>query len=199
MASVGQIVAANSARRADRVAELAAEARRLAVPREHFVSHLSSNIDSIKDGPELRPYGVSFARLPHERMSSPVASEPNGRPGVVFARVGGEGLDYATPAHRAAVDAAVAQAIERGGTAEDAYAALRGAGVQWVNNWNGIGESPELYALDPQAVRVSRVFSSPRAMSYRFPSPESELGIVVDRDWRSAATAGPGMPEVRGR
>ena len=125
--------------------------------------------------------------------------EPQGQPGVVFARVGGYGLDYANPSHRAAVDLLVHESIASGGTAEDAYRALREAGVQWVNNWNGIGEAGELYALDPRAVQVSRVFSSPRAMSYRFPRPDSELGIVVDGDWKRAATAGQGMPEARKR
>lgn len=197
MASPGRIAAHNAARAA-KVAELAEEARRLAAERVHSVSHLSSNLASMENGLEDRPYGTSFARLPHERMSSPVVGEPSGRPGIVYARVAGEGLDYASRPHRDAVDAVVMKAIESGGTAEDAYRALRQAGVQWVNNWNGVGAADELYALDPKSVSITRVFDSPRAMSYRFPRPDSELGVVVDGDWKRAATDGPGMPEVRG-
>lgn len=181
---------------ASRVAELAAEAKRLAVEKEHFVSHLSSNLDSLSGGFRPREQGVSFARLPYERMSSPTFAEPDGRKGVVFARVAGDGLDYSLPDHRAAVDQVVEGTIAEGGTADDAYAAMRNAGVQWVNNWNGIGESPELYAIDPRAIEIRKQLELGR--KYTFPRPDSELGIVVDGNWRPAATLGAGMPEVRG-
>ena len=142
---------------AGRIAELAEEVRRLADDRQHFVSHLSSNLDSVDGGFQQRSQGVSFARLPHERMSSPTIGEPAGRQGVVYASVGGAGLDYSRPAHRSAVDAVVEAAIDSGGTADDAYSAMRNAGVSWVNNWNGIGESPELYAIDPSAIDIRKV------------------------------------------
>jgi|LakMenEpi03Aug12_release.lakeMendotaPanAssembly.Ray.scaffolds.fasta_scaffold912202_1 hypothetical protein len=183
--------------RSARVAELVAEAKRLSAARDHYVSHLSSNLDSISGGFEERPLGVSFARAPHERMSSPTASEPNGRVGVVFAKVGGDGLDYARPEHRAAIDNIVGEAIASGGTAEDALEAMRSAGISWVNNWNSIGAADELHALAPSAIEVRKIKELPPQSHYRFPSPGSDLGIVINRDWQRAATAGPGEPEAR--
>ena len=183
--------------RASRVAELAEEARRLAAVKDHYVSHLSSNLDSIADGFEQRPSGISFARAPHERMSSPTHSEPQGRQGVVFARVGGAGLDYGRPDHRAAVDGVVQAAIDAGGTSEEAIPALRNAGVAWVNNWNSIGAADELHALDPQAISVRKVLPLTAGNHYRFPAPGTDSGIVVNGDWRRAAGRGAGEPEGR--
>lgn len=185
-----------SSLRAGKVAELAAEAKRLAAAKEHYVSHLSSNLGSLSGGFEPRDQGVSFARAPHERMSSPTISEPVGNRGVVFAKVTGNGLDYARPNDSRVLDALLYETIDAGGTSDDALAALREAGVQWVNNWNSIGESPELYSLDPAAIEIRKVV--PTTRRYSFPPPGAERGISTDGDWRSAATLGAGQPEIRG-
>lgn len=180
------------------IAELAAEAAQIAKEREHFVSHLSPNIDSVSGGFEDRGYGVSFARNPHERMSSPVEGEPSGKAGVVFARVGGKGLDYSNDHHRSVLDALNRIAISEAGSNAPVIPALRDAGVSWVDNWDSIGEAPELHVVAPSEAHVRKVVPVSRVEKFKFPRPDSDLGIVIDGNWQKAATLGPGQPEVRG-
>lgn len=151
----------------DLIRRLGSEAR----PRRHMVSHQSSNLDSFLEGLEERPYGLSFARLPHERVPSPLPSEPSGRPGIVYATVDGAGVDYASVPVRQMLDDASHAFIEELGSTSDLIPALRVAGVGWVNNWNSIGLADELHVLDPSLVQVRKFFELPQGRSYRFPTP----------------------------
>lgn len=143
----------------------------MAKPRTLYVSHESSNLDSIASGFASRPSGLSFARLPHERMSSPAASEPLGRRGIVYATVSGDGVDYDASAVSGLIDEALAASVDEFGSADAVIPALRNSGVQWVNNWNSIGRADELHVLDPRAVQVRRIFELSPDKSYRFPTP----------------------------
>ena len=154
-----------------RLDELIARLGGMAKRRAHIVSHESSNLDSLMGGFAERPLGISFARAPHERMSSPLPSEPSGRRGIVYATVDGRGVDYDASQIARMLDEASASAIDEFGTADAIVPALRDAGVQWVNNWNSIGRADELHVLDPEAIRIRRVFELPIDRSYRFPKP----------------------------
>ena len=142
-----------------------------AQPRSHMVSHESMNLDSLLSGIEARDYGLSFARAPHERVPSPLPSEPVGRRGIVYATVDGPGVDYADRRIAELVDAASSGLIENAGSTAGLVPTLRDAGINWVNNWNGIGLANELQALSPEAVKIRRVFELPIDRSYRFPTP----------------------------
>jgi hypothetical protein len=84
-----------------------------------------------------------------------------------------------------------------GGAPDDAIPALRNAGISWVDNWNSIGPADELHALSPLEIEIRKILPIASDKTYKFPSPDSEMGIVVNGDWRKAATAGRGQPEVR--
>jgi hypothetical protein len=140
-------------------------------PKRHYVSHQSSNLDSVLRGLESRDYGTSFARLPHERVPSPLPSEPSGRHGIVYATVDGPGVDYGARDIRALLDEANDIAVKEYGNNSSLVPALREAGVGWVNNWNSIGRADELHVVDPRAVHVRRVFELPADRSYTFRRP----------------------------
>jgi hypothetical protein len=142
-----------------------------AKPRQHMVSHESSNLDSILSGMQARDYGMSFARFPHERVPSPLPDEPIGRRGIVYATVAGPGVDYSDASVARLIDNAAEQMIAQSGNTAGLVPAMRDAGVSWVNNWNGIGLAGELQAISPEAVSIRRVFELPINRSYRFPSP----------------------------
>ena len=154
-----------------RLDDLIARLGGMAKQRAHIVSHESSNLDSLTGGFTERPLGISFARAPHERMSSPLSAEPVGRRGIVYATVDGRGVDYDASQIARILDEASMSAIEEFGTADSVVPALRNAGVQWVNNWNSIGRADELHVLDPEAIRIRRVFELPKDRSYRFQRP----------------------------
>jgi len=174
------------------VDELLEVLARNSAPRSHYVSHQSSNLDSLAAGFQERPYGISFARAPHERMSSPTGLEPEGRRGIVYAKVDGRGVDYSRPEIRALLDELNAAAIDAGGSADAVIPALRNSGVDWVNNWNSIGAADELHVLQPAAVQVRRVFELPRDRGYQFPRPPESLPSrmyadpAVPPEWLSA-------------
>lgn len=144
-----------------------------AKPRRHLVSHESNNLDSLLSGVQARDYGLSFARAPHERVPSPLPSEPAGRRGIVYATVDGPGVDYSQAHVSDLIDGAAEEMIAMAGSTAGLVPAMRGAGVHWVNNWNGIGLADELQALAPEAVKIRRVFELPIDKSYRFPQPIS--------------------------
>lgn len=154
-----------------RLDELIGRLGDMARPKAHLVSHESSNLDSLLGGFSKRPLGISFARAPHERMSSPLPSEPFGKRGIVYATVAGPGVDYDAAAVAKLLDDASLAAIDESGSADALVPALRSAGVKWVNNWNSIGRADELHVLDPEAIRIRRIFELPADRSYRFPTP----------------------------
>ena len=135
-------------------------------------THVSSNIESVIDGFEIRyykdsPVGVSIARIKSEEMSSPTLAEPGGTPGVVSVIVSGQGMDYTDPADRKIIDRLQAEsrkksaaAIARGavpGTPEtmiSAIPALLERGIDWVNGWNGIGADSELHVINPSMIEI---------------------------------------------
>ena len=135
-------------------------------------THVSSNIESLRDGFEIRyfknaPVGVSVARIKSEEMSSPTLAEPGGTPGVVSVIVSGRGMDYTDPADRKIIDRLQAEsrkksaaAIARGavpGTPEtmiSAIPALLERGIDWVNGWNGIGADSELHVINPSMIEI---------------------------------------------
>jgi len=143
----------------------------MARPRTHMVSHESSNLDSLLQGFSDRPLGTSFARAPHERMSSPLSLEPAGRRGIVYATVAGNGVDYNASSISRLLDEVSQTAIDQYGTADRVVPSLRDAGVQWVNNWNSIGKADELHVLDPRSIEIRRIFELPMDRSYKFPTP----------------------------
>jgi len=124
------------------------------------VSHLSSNLASIKGGFKKQPLGISFARAPEEQLSSPTLAEPKGKRGVVKATVSGRGIDYTKPKGKKFIDGLYAQyqKAEYTGMPYDQQVIdhLRRLGVDWVNGWNGIGESPELHVLNADMASVLR-------------------------------------------
>jgi hypothetical protein len=151
----------------DLIARLAASAK----PRRHFVSHESSNLDSLLGGLQARDYGVSFARAPHERVPNPLPSEPQGRRGIVYATVDGPGVDYSDRSVAEMIDRAAEELIASSGSTADLVPSMRNAGMHWVNNWNGIGIADELQAIAPEAVKIRRVFELPMDRSYSFRRP----------------------------
>ncbi len=158
-------------RAASKLDELVQRLAAFAKPRSHMVSHESSNLDSLLSGVQARNYGLSFARLPHERVPSPLPSEPSGRRGIVYATVDGPGVDYADAGVADLIDNASQQMISQFGSTDGLVPAMRNAGVSWVNNWNGIGLADELQAISPDAIRIRRVFELPIDRSYRFGAP----------------------------
>ena len=154
----------------------------MARPRTHIVSHESSNLDSIANGFAERPAGISFARAPHERLSSPLPIDATGRRGIVYATVNGPGVDYNSSEIARLLDEVGYSAIDRYGTADNVVPDLRKAGVQWVNNWNSIGNADELHVLDPQAVQIRRIFELPNDRSYQFQRPQPSLPLAYGPD-----------------
>jgi hypothetical protein len=178
--------------------ELIARVGRAAQHRTLSVSHESSNLDSLMRGFQERPSGISFARLPHERMSSPTPLDEGGRRGIVYATVSGRGVDYMSPEIRRLMDEINAAAIEGSGSTASVIPGLRGGGIDWVNNWNSIGEAPELHVLQPRAVDVRRVFELPLGRSYRFPSPPEVVPARMYADPEfDPAWVSPGILPVR--
>lgn len=122
------------------------------IDRSFLGSHKSSNLDSIASGFQQRDLGVSIARKRGEELSSPTLADRYGKTGLVHVRVEGKGLDYAKPAHRDFIDKLWNE------TPGDVpvIARLRKMGVEWVNNWNGIGRADELHVLNPRAVSIMK-------------------------------------------
>ena len=115
------------------------------------VSHLSSNIDSLKNGFEMRRLGISFARDGREKpYSSPTVRDAGGRRGLVTARVHGSGLDYTARSHRDFIE----HLHDTIGSDVGVIQELRRRGVDWVSGWNGIGSSNELHVLNPKKIHV---------------------------------------------
>ena len=154
----------------------------MARPRTHMVSHESSNLDSLLGGFAERPMGISFARSPHERMSSPLPLDATGRRGIVYATVDGRGVDYNALQIAKLLDEAALSSIDQYGTTSQLVPDLRKAGVQWVNNWNSIGNADELHVLDPQAVQIRRIFELPNDRSYKFQKPQATPPLAYGLD-----------------
>ncbi|MCX6783315.1 MAG: hypothetical protein NTZ20_05025 [Candidatus Levybacteria bacterium] len=115
------------------------------------VSHMSSNMDSISNGFELRRLGISFARNGRERpYSSPTVRDMNGKRGMVKAKVYGSGLDYDTKSHKEYIE----NLYDKHNSDVGVIHELRSRGVDWVSGWNGIGHSDELHVLSPHRIKI---------------------------------------------
>lgn len=115
---------------------------------EFSVTHLSSNLESLRKGFESRDLGISFARITAEEMRSPTEGDRIGKKGRVFGIVKGAGLNYANPAHAAFINSIPTNQL---------VATLRKIGVDFVNNFNGIGHANELYVINPGSVDIRAV------------------------------------------
>lgn len=116
-------------------------------------THVSSNLDSISGGfverdPQL---GVSIARSTTEEQTSPTSGEAQGRFGRAKVTVKGNGLDYKNPEHRAYIDGLLEQ------DSRNVVPNLRKAGIDFVENWNSVGEAEELHVVNPKAIQVDSV------------------------------------------
>lgn len=118
-------------------------------------THLSSNLESLENGFQERSLGVSIARSPSEEMSSPTLSEPKGTRGRVHVEVTGKGLDYAIKEHREYIEALLT-AVEPPYDI-NAIKHLRSQGVDWVDNWGGIGKAKELHVINPSIIRILEI------------------------------------------
>lgn len=115
------------------------------------VSHLSSNIDSLKNGFKMRNLGISFARDGRERpYSSPTVMDAHGQKGLVKAKIYGSGLDYTARSHRNFIE----HLYDLYHSDTKVISELRKRKVDWVSGWNGIGSSNELHVLNPEKIRI---------------------------------------------
>lgn len=118
------------------------------------VLHMSSNLDSIANGFELRPLGISFARIGREKpYSSPTVRDADGKKGIIRAKVYGQGLDYSAESHRAFIETL----YDKLNSDVAVIAELRKMGVDWVSGWNGIGVSNELHVLNPAKIHIKSI------------------------------------------
>lgn len=126
---------------------------------EWYVSHYSTNLDSIKNGFVQRTYGVSFARQPSERISAPTYQDVDGQAGIVFATVSGYGLDYDRPEHKKFIDDVYDWVSNNNikATQNVVFNYLKSLGVDWINAWNGIGRSRELHVLNTFTIKITRI------------------------------------------
>lgn len=122
----------------------------------HTVTHISSNLDSIRNGLQDRPLlGMSAARYAGEEMSSPTLNEHKGETGRATLEVGGNGLDYENPSHKEWIDALLEH------DSKNIIPNLRKHGVDWVNGWNSIGADEELHIINPSKTRVLKIEKRP--------------------------------------
>lgn len=126
-------------------------------------THISSNVDSLKAGFELRDLGVSIARTPNEENSVPTIQDQGGEMAKVYVTVTGRGLDYGIPTHRRFIDRLVdieLRKVKRGEKKEaSVIPILRSLGIDWVNgmlgSWGGV--SPELHVIDQSKIHIDKV------------------------------------------
>lgn len=118
-------------------------------------THLSSNIESLKDGFKERKLGISIARSVDEEMSSPTLDEPKGIRGRVYVEVTGKGLDYKNPKHRDFIDTVITGVEPPYDVNAIKY--FRSVGVDWIDNWGGIGQAKELHVLNPKSIKILRI------------------------------------------
>ena len=118
-------------------------------------THLSSNIESLKNGFEERKVGISIARSSDEEMSSPTLNEPKGTRGRVYVEVTGKGLDYKNQQHREFIDM-VLTGVEPPYDI-NAIKYFRSIGIDWIDNWGGIGQAKELHVLNPKSIKILRI------------------------------------------
>lgn len=118
-------------------------------------THLSSNIESLKDGFQERKVGISIARSTDEEMSSPTLDEPNGTRGRVYVEVTGKGLDYKNPQHREFIDTVITNVEPPYDVNAIKY--FRSVGIDWIDNWGGIGQAKELHVLNPKSIKILRI------------------------------------------
>lgn len=114
-------------------------------------THISTNLNSLSSGfvernPQL---GVSIARDITEEQSSPTSGEKQGRFGRVTVDVKGNGLDYKNPEHKAYIDSLLEQ------DSRNIVPNLRAAGIDFVENWNSVGEDTELHVINPSAIQIT--------------------------------------------
>jgi hypothetical protein len=132
------------------------------------VTHISSNMETLKEGftERNRGYGISFARVPDEEMSVPELKERKGTPARVYANVRGKGLDYKNPSHKKYIDKIYDKEYEKCQEARRCGKPspqirvsdrLREQGYDFVNNWQSLGEAPELHVVNPKAIKIKRI------------------------------------------
>ncbi|MHA2068679.1 MAG: diguanylate cyclase domain-containing protein, partial [Candidatus Thorarchaeota archaeon] len=153
-------------------------------------SHKSSNIESLKDGFEQRDLGISIARTAKEELSSPTLKDAEGIPGRVEVTVKGKGLDYDNPTHKKFIESLFEDAERLGAGPYDIYVLnkLRSLGIDFVDNFNGIGKSKELHVINAKAIKMDKIsktlaiktppgmrtFTTPEAAEAKF-----ELGAEI--------------------
>jgi len=122
------------------------------------VYHMTSNRESLDAGLVQRDLGFSVSATREGVMSSPTLNEPKGSQTVVQFILNGNGMDYNNPQDRAVIDG-IYDTLAYDPTNPvpldvQLLTELRSRGVDFVDNFNGIGEANgEIHVLKVNALR----------------------------------------------
>jgi hypothetical protein len=122
------------------------------------VYHMTSNRESLDAGLVQRDLGFSVSATREGVMSSPTLNEPKGSQTVVQFVLNGNGMDYNNPQDRAVIDG-IYDTLAYDPTNPvpldvQLLTELRSRGVDFVDNFNGIGEANgEIHVLKVNALR----------------------------------------------
>jgi hypothetical protein len=156
-------------------AELAAQATPTpaGTPGARVVYHKTSNLESIVNGLEQRELGFSVALTPDGVMSAPTLAEGRGTQAVVQFQLTGKGLDYKKASDKKKID----KLADKASAPFDVWVIkeLRKQGIDYVDNWNGIGEaSGEVHVLNVKALTLVSQ-PTPQNGQTDTPNPDEDL------------------------